>query len=633
MKDIVFIAPFKGLKTLGEEVVKTRRYSNIEVVEGGLSEGVEVAKKVIEAGARVIISRGGTYTMIKNVVDIPVVELKTTSFDILRGFRHLINSKGKIGVAGYENVIYGCEVIGEVLGLDIVKIEIEKEDNAEELLEKYVDQGIKIFVGDTIGSQTARNLGCKSYIIESGIESVLYALQEARRILKGLRLEKERTERLKTIINFIDNGIIAIDNKGKINIFNSVAEKIFGIHQKGAIGKNVEEVIRHTKLNKVLQSGDIELGEIQDVGRLKIATNRIPIIVDDKITGVVATFQDVTKIQDLEHQIRVKLQKKGFIAKYNFEDIIHKSIDMEECIEKGKVYSKYDSPVLILGKSGVGKELFAQSIHSSSSRKNAPFVAVNCAALPPNLIESELFGYVEGAFTGTAKGGKAGLFELAHGGTIFLDEIGELPLDVQSRFLRVLQEKEVMRIGDDKVIPIDVRIITATHRNLKDMIKEGKFRGDLYYRINILTLIIPSLNQRMEDIMELSKFFAEKYSKKYNKKIYEISPKAQKYLNSYNYKGNVRELEGIIERAIVLCNTNIIELKDVKVEEIGPRNSLTNREDTIIGNIEATCKTLKEVENEYINRVIDYCNGNLSKASKILNINRTTLWRKKNSDA
>lgn len=631
MKDIVFIAPFEGLRILAEEVVKVKGYSNIEVVYGDLSGGVEVAKKVIEAGARVIISRGGTYTMIKNLFNLPVVELQATSFDVLRGFKELIKYKGKIGVAGYENIIYGCEIIGEVLNLDIVKIKIKDEEEAEEILKQYIqNEGIEVFVGDTIGSKTAMRLGCKSYMIESGMESILYAMQEARRILTGLKIEKERTEKLKTIMNFIHDGIIAIDDKGIVNIFNSMAEKIFGVSEKEAIGKHIEDVVENTKLSDVLKSRQMEIGEIQDVGKAKIATNRVPIIVDDDVTGVVATFQDITKIQDLEHHIRVKLQKKGFIAKYSFEDIIYKSAQMRECINKAKTYSKYDSPVLILGESGVGKELFAQSIHNSSIRKNAPFVAVNCAAFPPTLIESELFGYVEGAFTGSARGGKAGVFELAHGGTIFLDEIGELPLEVQSRFLRVIQEREVMRIGDDKVIPVDVRIITATHRNIREMIRERKFREDLYYRINILTVIIPALNSRQEDIIELSKFFINEYSSKYNKKVKKISREAEEYLNTYIYKGNVRELEGIIERAVILCNTDEIALESIKLEDIEtekPVNKKNNKKEA------DRYKTLKELESEYINEVISYCEGNLSEASKILDVNRTTLWRKRNSGA
>lgn len=632
MKDIVFIAPFQELKILAEEVIKKRNYKNIEVVIGDLAEGVEVAKKVVDLGANIIISRGGTYTMIKNAVNIPVLELKMTSFDILRGFKELLNYKGKIGVAGYENIIYGCETIGELLNLDIVKIKIEEEDEnkAEELIKEHINKGVRVFVGDTIGSSTAKKLGCESYIIKSGVESVLYAMQEARRILYGIEAKKKREERLRTIMNFIHDGIIAIDDNGKINIFNSAAEKIFGVTEEEAMGKNVEDVIPNTNLKAVLKTGKMELSQIQDVNRSKIATNRVPIIVDGNITGAVATFQDVTKIQELEHNIRIKLQKKGFVAKYKFEDIIHNSRAMKECIKKAQIYSLYDSPILILGQSGVGKELFAQSIHNSSPRKNGPFVAINCAALPPNLIESELFGYVDGAFTGSAKGGKAGVFELAHRGTIFLDEIGELPLELQGRFLRVIQEKEVMRIGDDKLIPVDVRIITATNKNLKNLIEEGKFREDLYYRINILTLMIPSLNNRREDIREISEFFIKKYSTKYNKKIKSISKEAEEYLNGYNYKGNVRELENIIERAVILCDRDEITLKDVKMKDSDSNRFIHSAP---YGQERKTYKTLKEIEKEYIEEVLNYCNGNLSRASNILDINRTTLWRKRNSDA
>lgn len=630
MKDIVFMAPYKSLGCLAEQVIEEKKYSNIEVVVADLSYGVKVAKTLVEQGVDIIITRGGTYTMVKEVVDIPVVELKMSSFDILRGFKELINYKGTIGVAGYGNIIHGCEMIGELLNLNIDRIEIENEEDAEELLKKHIDKGVQVIVGDVVGNSRANKLNCKSYIIESGIESVISSMQEARRILKGLQFEKEKAERFKTIINFIHDGIISIDQEGRITIFNSIAEKIFRISQQEAVGKRIESVVKGTRLIEVLELGQMKLGEIQDVNGSKIVTNRVPIIVDNKISGVVATFQDITKIQELEHQIRVKLQKKGFLAKYNFDDLVYKSKNMRECIDMAKTYSLYDSPILILGQSGVGKELFAQSIHNNSRRKNAPFVAINCAAITPNLIESELFGYVEGAFTSALKGGKSGVFELAHGGTIFLDEIGEMPLELQSKLLRVIQEKEVMRIGDDKVIPIDVRIITATNKNNKQMINQGNFREDLYYRINILTLLVPSLNDRSEDIVELSNFFIKKYCEKYYKEICCISKDAEDYLKSYNYRGNVRELEGMIERSVILCNGDSIDLKDIKLEAIDHQN-IENKKNNETK--PKDFKSLTGVENEYINEVIAYCNGNLSEASKILKVNRTTLWRKRNSDA
>jgi PAS domain S-box-containing protein len=639
MKDIVLIAPFKDLYDLSMKIIKNRGYNNIEVILGDLSEGVIEAKKVVAKGARIIISRGGTYTMIKNVVSIPVVEIKITSFDILRGFKDIINYNGTIGVAGYSNIIQGCETIKEILGLDMVKIEIDREEGTEEKLTPYVEKGVKVFVGDTIGSRVARKLKCKSYIITSGEEAVTNAMQEARRILQMSKTEKEKTEQFKTIMDFVHDGIIAVDEKGKLTIFNSMAQKIFGAREQDVLGRHVEELIKNSKLPEVLKNGKVELGEIQEVGKSKIATNRVPIIVDNEIRGVVATFQDVTELQNLEKKVRLNLSKKGFIAKYHFNDIIHKSKKIESCIEKGKKYSKFDSPVLIAGPSGVGKELFAQSIHNYSNRRKGPFVAINCAALPPNLIESELFGYAEGAFTGALKGGKLGIFELAHGGTIFLDEIEEIPIEIQGRLLRVLQEREVMRIGDNKVIPVDVRIISATNKDLNAMVEEGKFREDLYFRINILTLNIPPLNKRKEDIEQLGSFFIKKYCLKYNKHLQGISKEALNYLLNYNYKGNVRELQGMIQRGVILSEGDKLGIEDVILDDENGINNVAYNvaynelNEDALGKEEITFKvqgekSLKEVEKQYIMYVLKKCNGSIVNASNILNVNRTTVWRK-----
>jgi len=287
----------------------------------------------------------------------------------------------------------------------------------------------------------------------------------------------------------------------------------------------------------------------------------------------------------------------------------------------------------------VGKELFAQSIHNYSNRRKGPFVAINCAALPPNLIESELFGYAEGAFTGALKGGKLGIFELAHGGTIFLDEIEEIPIEIQGRLLRVLQEREVMRIGDNKVIPVDVRIISATNKDLNAMVEEGKFREDLYFRINILTLNIPPLNKRKEDIEQLGSFFIKKYCLKYNKHLQGISKEALNYLLNYNYKGNVRELQGMIQRGVILSEGDKLGIEDVILDDENGINNVAYNvaynelNEDALGKEEITFKvqgekSLKEVEKQYIMYVLKKCNGSIVNASNILNVNRTTVWRK-----
>ncbi|TDT62793.1 sigma 54-interacting transcriptional regulator [Fonticella tunisiensis] len=627
MGEIVLIAPYENLGNMAREVIKKNGF-DIDVVIGDLSDGVKAAQRAVKEGAQVLISRGGTYTMIKGAVEVPVVEIKMSSFDILRGFKNLMKYPGKIGVAGYRNVIYGCDTVAELLNVDVEMFLFDNEVTAPLVIEEAISRGIKVFIGDAIGYKSARAYGCESYLITSGKESIYDSVQEAMRILEVTKTEKAKAEKFKTILDFINDGILAVDKHGIITTFNPAAEWIFQRRASEVVGRKVGEVIPNTGMLKVIESGSKEIGVLQDINRCKIVTNRVPIVVDDKIVGAVATFQDVTQIQDLEYKIRREQVKKGFVAKYNFDNIVHVSRAMEECIERAKKYSKIDSPVLILGESGVGKELFAQSIHNESPRRNGPFVAVNCAALPPNLLESELFGYVEGAFTGAKRGGKPGLFELAHKGSIFLDEIGELSMEFQARLLRVLQQKEVMRIGDDKVIPIDVRIIAATNKDIAKMVSENKFREDLYYRINILTLYIPALRFRREDVIPLINHFINKYSLRYGKNITGISSEVQDYLLSYNYRGNIRELQGIMERAVALCEGDIIQLKDVEAVSNVKEDTTINKEFCD----DVPLISLRELEINYINKVIEKCCGNISEAAKILGIDRSTIWRKLKKD-
>lgn len=631
MKDIVMIAPFKELYDLSTQIIREYEYDNIEVLLGDLSDGLTTAQNAVDLGARVLISRGGTYNLLKEKLNVPVVEIKLTAFDILRSFKSVLDYDGRIGVVGYKNVIYGYDVLEEVLGSNATKFNIEKEETVEERISQCILDGIEVFVGDNIVCKTAEKLGCKSYLITSGEESIMSSIEESIRILEASKVEKEMTERLIALIDFVHDGIISIDKDEKITVFNSIAQKIFNIKKDEVIGRKLTDVIDNS-LTDVLASKTTRIGEIREIGEAKITINSIPIIVDKDIIGTVSTFQDITEIQNLEKKIRVKLLERGFAAKYTFDDIIFESSRMKDCIDKAKKFSDYDSPVLIEGSSGVGKELFAQSIHNYGSRRNGPFIAVNCAAIPPSLIESEFFGYVEGAFTGARKGVKAGIFELAHGGTIFLDEISELPLDLQGRLLRVLQEKEVMRIGDDKVIPVDVRIISATNRSMKGLIKQGTFRRDLYYRINILAMEIPPLNERKADIEILSDYFIQKYSGKYSKNIKGFSTSALQCLLEYKYEGNVRELEGMIERAVILCDKETIETIDNIAEEEGVQyeaDEYDNNSKKSSFRIDEGI-SLKELEDKYIKYILSNEDSNIKRSAEILKIDRSTLWRRVN---
>ena len=353
----------------------------------------------------------------------------------------------------------------------------------------------------------------------------------------------------------------------------------------------------------------------------------MPVTVGNKVMGVVITCQNVKKIQQIESQLRKKLSEKGLVANYTFADIIRKSELMEKTIKNAEKYAQVSSSILIVGETGTGKELMAQSIHNASNRHDGPFVAVNCAALPENLLESELFGYVDGAFTGSRKGGKIGFFEQAHTGTLFLDEISELPLSFQGKFLRALQEKQIRRIGDDKVVNVNVRIIAATNRNLALMVKEKKFRQDLLYRLDVLKIYIPPLRERKEDILPLFYSFIQKYNKKFGKEIRFCTDEAKHLLESYAFEGNIRELRNLAERIAVICEEEQITEYMVKTalypEDIFAVQEHLSRQDKVGPYVQ------KEMtEQEKIAQALHISGGKKKDAAALLGMDRTTLWRK-----
>jgi len=627
MKDIVVVTPFSSMAELTRRVVEENGLANVEVLEADTENVLELTRSAIGGGAKALISRGGFYELIKSEFDIPVVEVKVTAFDLIEIFKEVkqTSETGLIGVIGHRNVIYGAEIIAEVMGLRTVCFQIDDKSDIAAEMERQIRQGVRVFVGDNNVKGAVAKPNCKVFLVHSGGQAMLNAIQQAKEILHASRLQKEKAQQFATIIDFVHDGIIAIDNDGCVTVFNSAAEKLTGFSKQEALGKPINEIIPKTKLLSILDTVKPDIGDIQWLdNQTVVATNRVPVVVDGEVLGAVSTYQDITEVQKLEQKIRIKLSEKGFVAQYNFPDIVHKSGVVAECIRTSRKYAQYDTSVLIIGPSGVGKELFAQSIHNSSKRKNSPFVAINCAALPETLIESELFGYVEGSFTGATKKGKAGLFEMAHGGTVFLDEISELPLLLQGRLLRVLQEKQVMRIGDNKLIPVDVRIICATNRDLRSLAGQNQFRVDLYFRIAILTLYVPSLNERTDDIELLSRHFVKDFGFKYRKTRMTLDAEGIKYLRAYIYEGNVRELQGMIERAVVICEGNVIGVSDLAV----PLRPEAPRPPDRIQSAFADGQTLKDLQEGYIDYVYKKTNGSLKESSSILGVGRTTIWRR-----
>lgn len=451
------------------------------------------------------------------------------------------------------------------------------------------------------------------------------------KLLEKLDKERNSSEILNTVIETAYDGMVIIDKMGIITMMSKAYTDFLGIKREDAIGKHVSEVIENTRMPIVLETGQEEVAQLHKIKGNYMIASRIPIIKNGETIGVVGKvlFRNVKELNSLYKKIgaiekeleNYKSKLKEFnTASYSIENIIGESASIMEAKAIVQKAAHTNSNVLILGESGTGKEIFAHAIHSESNRHEGPFVKVNCAAIPSDLLESELFGYEAGAFTGAKKEGKIGKFEIANEGTIFLDEIGDMPLHMQVKLLRVIQEREVEKVGGVATRKINIRIIAATNRNLEKLVSEGKFREDLYYRLNVVTIEIPPLRERGSDIILISNHLIKKLSIDLGKKVKGISKEAEQYLKNYEWKGNVRELENVLERAInFMGDREIIDVDDLPKEVTGKKASIIPKRLQDI---------LEESEKNAIILALRASDGNKTKAAKILDIGRTSLYEK-----
>lgn len=635
ISEICLLAPSENLAQKAKQVIRHRNEAidvYVPVLNDVLNDAIKISKDLAEQGAKVIISRKGIMTAIKKEVDIPVVGISTTLSDYIEPIETAKKVEGIVAFFYYEEIPEDVKSICHMLNINANYYMFKTDEDCERIVKKAMKDGTVLGIGGVITEKYSKKFNLKHITIENSEESILNSIETAKQILHIQKEEMKKQnelnlqlERYKAVLNFTHDAIIAVDETGKIDVINPVAEEIAKVTTDFAIGKNISDIINNTEMFNVLNLKEKQLNQLMKINGTLVSTNRVPIVVGNTVKGVVATFQDVKTIQDNEKKIRRSLHKKGLVAKYNFSDIKGQSSAIKNTIEIAKSYAVSDSTILIQGETGTGKELFAQSIHNASQRSDGPFVAINCAALSKNLLESELFGYEEGAFTGALKGGKTGLFELAHKGTIFLDEIGEIPIETQAQLLRVLQEKEIRRIGAENITPIDVRVIAATNKDLKEEIAEKRFREDLFYRINVLNFTIPPLRFRKEDITILSSYFFEKNFGSNYLKYKDDFDKIMNKVQDYDWYGNIRELQSFAERICVL-----MKYKD----DLYDSQKLLNE---LLGNNSNDIKYIKDKNEdkdlsqwEYENIVNALKNNKLSvkKAADQLGISRTTLWRK-----
>lgn len=446
----------------------------------------------------------------------------------------------------------------------------------------------------------------------------------ARAIENQLRIQQAsmevslRNNYMKAIINSIDSGVMTIDKNGVIQEINNQGRRILKWHES-LEGCPLSSIIgKQINLKRLAQPGneiiDRELSLVIANREVKLLYTLLPIFDSvEKMHGFIFVFNAIKRIRKLVHEMA------GTQARFTFEDIIGISGPLLEAKKTATTAAGGKSTILLLGETGTGKELFAQAIHNHSDRMDRPFLAINCGAIPRDLLESELFGYAEGAFTGARKGGRPGKFELADSGTLFLDEIGDMPTDMQVKLLRVLQTGEVCRIGEHKPVHVDVRIIAATNANLKQQLALGNFREDLFYRLSVFSISIPPLRERQEDILPLTKEIVKRRTSTLNKKPMRIAPGVEKVLTAHDWPGNVRELENVLERAVNLSEDGLIKPGDLGLDPLGSTRSLPR---------ETGQGYLEEVEKQAIAIIIEESGRNISTASKRLGISRATLYNK-----
>lgn len=502
----------------------------------------------------------------------------------------------------------------------------------------FIDKEIDIIIDVTGDEQVYQELQQfkEDFIIVPGsiAEMIVHLFKEKEQLIRELQSETIKGDvMLKAIIHSSNDAISVVDENGNGILINPAYTRITGLTEEDVLGKPATtDIYKGESMHfHVLKTKKPVRGVKMLVGPKKkeVAVNVAPIIVDGQLKGSVGIIHDMSEIRELTTELqRAKERIRTLEAKYNFDDIVGRSEEMLIAIEQARIAAKTPATVLLRGESGTGKELFAHAIHNESGRKYNHFIRVNCAAISESLLESELFGYEEGAFSGAKRGGKKGYFEEANNGSIFLDEIGELSLSTQAKLLRVLQEREIIRVGGTKPIPIQVRIIAATNKNLEQEVRKGNFREDLFYRLNRIPIYIPPLRSRLEDIPLLCDHLIKKINHDYGRNVEGITNEAAELLKRYAWPGNVRELENILGRAIIFMDysENRIDIKHLS--KLG-YNFQKNQEQDHPNEASLPLYTLVEnFEKRIISHILHKHRGNKTKTAKELGVSIRTLYYK-----
>ncbi|KXV10990.1 propionate catabolism operon regulatory protein PrpR [Caballeronia megalochromosomata] len=609
--------------------------AELDVVPLGYEDAANSIESARDERPDVVVAGGSNGAYLKGRVSVPVVVISPTGFDVMHALTKARREGASVALVTHGDTPAEIRRFLAAYGIDVICESYRSAQDAESLVLDLRDRGVDVVVGPGLVADLAADAGMSSVFLYSRT-SVVAAFETALEVAQAMRHEVARRNRLDNLLQHLRDGVVAVDAGGRIEAINRRLVAALGIADASrAVGRALLDVA--PELDGVLPAADGDVfGAVRGVS---YAIHRGPLASEGAAGGTIFTFQESRAVERLDRTLRSRQGAQEFVARYRLEDVVGESEPIERVRALVRRYAKSDATVLILGESGTGKEMVAQSMHRLSRRKDFPFVAMNCGAFPEALLESELFGYEEGAFTGARKGGKAGLIEAAHRGTLFLDEIGEMPPSLQSRLLRVLQEREVIRLGSTEPTRVDIRVIAATHRTLAEGVADGSFRADLFYRINILSVALPPLRARSTDILPLATELLLQAARRDKALALRVPGRdaaarllapLEQGLRRYPWPGNVRELQNIVERIAV-------EIPEMDVDGEHPLTLTPDDLQAIAPEVfetrsEANLRDLsRSVEADQVRATLAAFGGDRDAVCKALGISKTTLWRRLNA--
>ncbi len=601
-----------------------------------IGKGFEAAALAIEAAARehrvdAVVSGGANGAYLRQHVSVPVILVKVTGFDVLNALATARRLSPRIALVTHASTYAEFDGFCRAFDIDIPAYTYLTEYDASTLALSLKADGFDVVVGPGLVADLADKAGMTGVFLYSG-NSVHTAMEDAIEAIQLRQAESNRRQYVNAILSHLNEGVVAVDSSGHVQAFNPAMEHFLDVPVSRALGQAWESLSTKLSLDAAIKNKRQELETIHRVGDKTVVVNRIPLIRNGQSAGAVLTMQDAQAIQRLDRNLRSRSRSRTTGVRYTLEDLQGDSRAISEVRELARRYAQVDSTVLIRGDSGTGKEVIAQGMHDASPRQAFPFVAVNCAAFPESLLESELFGYTEGAFSGANRGGKVGLIESAHNGTLFLDEIGDMSPALQVRLLRTLQERQVLPVGAVDPVPVNVRVIAATHRDLAEMVKRQAFREDLMFRLNILRIDVAPLRERMEDVPPIARALFERIKLRLRLPEVGIFPVwLDDFLAQHTWPGNIRELENVLERVAVLIagRSSQREHLESELRVAVPELFAVHLPGAADAGTRASLSDIaRGLETEHIKQVLKECGGDRAKACQVLGISATTLWRR-----